>query len=171
MKENDVANKKMKETILRGSPLLELFLSDMFVNRNEWVELMTEPFKELHERFTGYYGDNFIDMLKPLKVVGESFRLFSPDYPENARGLILNAVVIMGCEIGDKKITNLFSADIVKRLVEIRSFDQLVLADKESKLIASTFITSVLNTGIEWSEEVSSQNPDEFSDFINGLDI
>ena len=169
MKEKDLSIYKKRETILRGSPLLSIFLSDKFADRNAWVDLMTEPFKQIHLKITDFYGDSFNDMLKPLKVTGEAFRLFDSSYPDNARSLMMNAVVIMGFEIGDKNITSVFAGDIVNRLVEIKCFDKLAVADKQSKLISSTFITSVLNSGIEWQKEIISNNPDEFSKFISTI--
>lgn len=171
MKDKSQEGKKIRETILRGSPLLEIFLNGNLGNKNDWVDDMAEPFTDLHNKLVNYYGNSFDDMLTPLKEIGDGFGLFDDAYPDKAKVLILNAVVIMGMEIRDKAVCHMFTDEIVKRLTEIRSFDAEVYKNPEKRKIAASFIKGVLWAGIAWTNDMEKNDPDEFSRFITGLDI
>ncbi len=169
MKDKSQEGKKIRETILRGSPLLEVFINGNLGNRVDWVDEMTEPFTELYNKMTNYYGNSFADMLKPLVEMGDSYDLFDSSYPDRAKELILDAVVVMGMEIRDKAVCHMFAEDIVKRLVEIRCFDQTVMSNADKKKDAKAFVKGVLWSGIAWLEEIDTNYPDDATRFLTDL--
>lgn len=168
-----------RQEILRRAPFVRTLLDTSAQNSDTeaWAKNLSlyrdSVAVDMNARLGNYWFQNTI---MPLFFAGEALRVLNPEKPRLQRLNAVTGFVTAGFEIGDQAKTDLFLVDIISTYARAQHFNPRVLNDTREALIATDYVSSLLQSGAYLKETPRIDNTGNkptplIDDFLNGLDL
>lgn len=156
---------RRKDLIVARSPLLRVFI-DKYSDSDPdmWIKMTEKIFIEKRDEMISLLGYEEIDKdLNTYLKVAKEYHVFPKEVELKTQYALIACFAWMGFEIGDEENVHLFLEDV---LAQTFTFDAVNQTQE-----TADFVYEVMKCGVLWKKELGNDTPDEFRDFISGLDF
>ena len=156
---------EIRQYIISDSPFLRVFVDACSRSDFEmWLKAVDDTFvtenKDLFEKI----NEKIVKKdARALYHYADQNKIINNKYSDEIKIGLITYLSCMGLEIGSEESLYLFIDDVTGQLVLLGAIKD----NSESR----KFIRNAMRTGVRWKENIRKETPDEFANFIAGLDF